>query len=166
MKYKLSLILTAVALTLSLTGCGTSKNIPMDFSSEGTASSSSQTTNPTQIPEENPEKADDLFEQSQSSGSVRDPFSGGCKLIPTVYEDGEAYEPVPGYENEQELVTIQYSETCSVQYAYADMQTGEISFQDATSENIKKQSYIIVYGEYDSNHVLQAEKIFIYRIED
>ena len=72
----------------------------------------------------------------------------------------------PGYENEQELVTIQYSETCSIQYAYADMQTGEISFQDATSENIKKQSYIIVYGEYDSNHVLQAENIFIYRIED
>ena len=77
MKYKLSLILTAVALTLSLPGCGTSKNKPMDFLSEGTASSSSQTTTPTQIPEENPEKADDLFEQSQSSGTVRDLFSGG-----------------------------------------------------------------------------------------
>ena len=67
MKYKLSLILTAVALTLSLTGCGTSKNKPMDFLSEGTASSSSQTTTPTQIPEENPEKADDFLYRDSTS---------------------------------------------------------------------------------------------------
>lgn len=90
----------------------------MDFLSEGTAPSSSQATAPTQILEENPEKEDDLFEQSQSSGTVRELFSGGCKLIPTAYEDGEAYEPAPGYENEQELVTVQYSENCIIQYAY------------------------------------------------
>ncbi len=141
----------------------------------------------------NPKSGEELFAISKVSGSVIDFFDSGCKIMPTHFEEEIAYEAAPGCEDEEDSITISYDNNCVFQIAYANVQTGVIKYEAAKEEDIKKQTRLIVCGDYrnaqDSNkdtnkdtnknnsidndngnndnknteNILYAKRVFIYR---
>ena len=92
-------------------------------------------------------------------------------LMSVLFEDMRSHEegdvaamPAPGYEDNWEQVSVVYDSGCTFQYAYSNPQTGEIRYETATADDVKKQTTVIICGEYDSDNVLHADRIFLYRL--
>lgn len=112
---------------------------------------------------ENPATGDGLFEISKETGTVVEFSDSGCSITPTHYDGNVAYEAAPGHEDQTDLTTVSYSEDCIFQIAYVNMQTGKATYENATVDDVKKQTRIVVCGEYDDSNILNATHIFIYR---
>ncbi len=112
---------------------------------------------------ENPANGDELFEISTLHGTVTEFSWKGCTLTPTYSDDNVASEAAPGYENQEELIRIVYGEDCVFQTAYVNIQNGTVYYEMADSSAVKKQTRLLICGEYDSDNVLHASRIFIYR---
>lgn len=166
----ISILLAAVILA-ACTGCG--KNPPDSITVNPPAATQSATqeqSNPAVAPAtesaasaSNPGSGGELFIISKASGTVLEFTDTGCTLTLTVTDGDVAYQAAPGYEDQMEFVNISYSDGCTFQIAYINSQTGAVTYEDASVENVKQQSNLIVCGDYDSNGVLNADRIFIYR---
>ena len=177
MKHKMILFFLMMMLLVTCAGCG-SRSKPEAFQPEQSQPEQSQ---PEQQPEQqqpetqngetdknssedvNPANGEELFTISKAQGSVTDFFDGGCKITPTQYDGDVAYEAAPGYENEDDCITISYNGDCVFQIAYVNIQTGTATYETANAEDIKKQTSLIICGDYDNDNVLHATRIFIYR---
>lgn len=111
----------------------------------------------------NPTNGEDLFKISKLRGTVTDFCDNRCTITPTVEEGEVAYEAAPGYDAQQEHITISYADGCTFQIAYVNIQTGEVTYDTASLSDIKKQTNLVICGEYDSDNILHATHIFIYR---
>ena len=116
------------------------------------------------VPPGNPASGDELFTVSKLNGSVSAFTEDGCTVAPTHEEGDVAAMPAPGYEDNWEQVSVVYDSGCTFQYAYANPQTGEVRYETATVGDVKKQTTLIICGEYDSDNVLHADRIFLYRL--
>lgn len=171
MKHKNILLLAIMVLVLTCVGCG-----------QQAQQDNSDTVPPTQaensIPDEqrkedefpgvgtdeNPSDADKLFEISKLNGTVTEFSDDGCKLSPTIESgDNLAYQAAPGYEDT--FVSVIYNSDCIFQIAHIDFQTAAATYEPATVKDVKKQTSLIICGEYDEDDVLHASHVFIYRIE-
>lgn len=166
----ISILLTAVILA-ACTGCSKDPSDSITVNPPAATQSATQdqpTSDVTPVTEHaasasNPASGDDLFAISKVSGTVLDFTDTGCTLTPTVTDGDIAYQAAPGYEDQVDSTSISYSDGCTFQIAYINSQTGAVTYEDASVENVKKQSNLIVCGDYDSNGVLNADRIFIYR---
>lgn len=112
----------------------------------------------------NPASGDELFAISKLNGTVSTFTEDGCTVAP-IHEEGDvAAMPAPGYEDNWEQVSVVYDSGCTFQYAYANPQTGEIRYEAASVGDVKKQTTLIICGEYDSDNVLHADQVFFYRL--
>ncbi len=157
MKHKNILLLAIMVLVLTCVGCG--QQSPKD---------NSDTVPPTQaensIPDENPSDGNKLFEISNLEGTVTEFSEDGCKLSPAIESgDHTLTSAAPGYEDK--IVSVSYNSDCTFQVAHLDYQTSAATYEPATVEDVKKQTSLIICGEYDENDVLHASRVFIYRIE-
>ncbi len=157
MKHKNILLLAIMVLVLTCVGCG--QQSPKD---------NSDTVPPTQaensIPDENPSDGNKLFEISNLEGTVTEFSEDGCKLSPSIESgDHTLTSAAPGYEDK--IVSVSYNSDCTFQVAHLDYQTSAATYEPATVEDVKKQTSLIICGEYDENDVLHASRVFIYRIE-
>lgn len=175
MKHKIILLLIAMILVMSCVGC-VNHSPSGDYSQKPPAEVNNELPNEQgqneNVPgnniagdteDVNPANGEELFEISDLSGTVTEFFDDGCKISPTIYEDDIAYEAAPGYEDQQEQVFITYGEECIFQIAYVNIQTGKTTYDTASVNDIKKQTRLIICGEYDSDNVLHADRVFIYR---
>ena len=112
----------------------------------------------------NPASGDELFAISKLNGTVSAFTEDGCTVAPTHEEGDVAAMPAPGYEDNWEQVSVSYDSGCTFQYAYSNPQTGEVRYETATVGDVKKQTTLIICGEYDSDNVLHADRIFLYRL--
>ncbi len=171
MKHKNILLLATMVLVLTCVGCG-----------QQAQKGNSDTVSPTQaensIPDEqkkeeelpsvgtdeNPADADKLFEISNLEGTVTEFSDDGCKLSPTKYSgDNVSYQAAPGYEDT--FVSVVYNSDCTFQIANLSLQTSAATYEPANVEDVKKQTSLILCGEYDENEVFHASRVFIYRME-
>lgn len=119
---------------------------------------------PTVGTDENPADADKLFEISNLSGTVTEFSEDGCTLSPTIDSgDNVSYQAAPGYEDT--FVSVVYNSDCTFQIAYVNIQTAAATYEPAAVENVKKQTDLILCGEYDEKDVFHASHVYIYRSE-
>ncbi len=191
MKHKKILLFAILALVLTCTGCGqrTQKNtsLPVLSASVGNPASNEQgkngisgsassiqpgnTDNQTNADEpsgaaadENPSNADRLFEISNLRGTVTEFSEIGCKLSPTIdIGDNVSTQAAPGYEDT--FVSVVYNPDCTFQIAHSNIQTTTVTYEPAAVQDVKKQTNLILCGEYDNNDVLHASRVFIYRMD-
>lgn len=169
MKHKNFLLLATMVLALMCAGCG--QQAQKDNSAAVPSTQAENTDEQKKDDEsagigtdENPSDADKLFEISNLSGTVTEFSNDGCKLSPTKNSgDNVSYQAAPGYEDE--IVSIGYNSDCIFQIAHIDFHTAAATYEPATVEDVKKQTSLIICGEYDENGVLHASRIFIYRTE-
>lgn len=112
----------------------------------------------------NPASGDELFAISKLNGTVSAFTEDGCTVAPTHEEGDVAAMPAPGYEDNWEQVSVVYDSDCTFQYAYSNPRTGEVRYETATVGDVKKQTTLIICGEYDSDNVLHADQVFLYRL--
>ena len=116
----------------------------------------------------NPVDADLLLERADLVGSVAE-FSGdGCSLIPVHSEEAEdggglAWSAAEGYEEDTEKIKVSYGLDCTFQIAEVDILTAGASYRAASVEDVKKQTELVLYGTYEKDGSLTAERVYIYR---
>jgi len=147
MKRNLLFLLITLSLFISCTGCGSGVSHPAD------------SLNAT------PQNGEALFEICKLNGTVTEFSDRGCVLTPVISDDSVACQAAPDHEDQQDQVTVSYNDGCSFQIAHANLQTGEITYEDASVADIKKQTELLISGEYDTNDTLLADRVFIYRAE-
>ena len=168
MKHKIILFLAAMLLAATCVGCGNqphNDDILLDHQEQDTNLPSVKVpeTNPSVENVENPATGDGLFEISKANGTVVEFSDTGCKITPTHYDGNVAYEAAPGYEDQDESISVLYSQDCVFQIAYVNIQTGEVTYENATLGDVKKQTRIVISGEYDDSNVIHATHVFVYR---
>lgn len=172
--------------TLALTGCerkeSQSSNTSNTSSTNNTSSKENQNiTSPTLPANESntaptandavndaaSTDANALFEDSAIQGRVVEFSENGCIISPVISEeDGQSSKiAAPGNENSDTNVNIQYQENCVFQIAVINTATGKADIRDTSISEIKKQTNLIIYGEFQDTHNLTASKVFISRYE-
>ena len=168
MKHKAFLLFVTMVLVLACAGCGqqTPKE-SSDLNPPAPMQSNVQTDEndvPDSISIENPSDANKLFEISSLSGTVYEFTETGCTVSPTKEGgEGEAIQDAPGYEDT--FVSVVYDSDCTFWIAHVDIKTATVTYESATAEDVKKQTSLILCGEYGENDVLHASRVFIHRIE-
>lgn len=151
--------LLSVLCVLSLTACGKGADLPGKSAPAEAAppNSSSAGAAPAANASQTPEP--------QIQGSVVSFSDGFCVITPMqTGEDGRlAYEAAPGHEDSETNITIHYQEGCTVQIAEIDVASGKRDLLDAEIADIKKQTSLIVYGEWVDEHNLNATALYIAR---
>ncbi len=161
MKHKMILLFVIMILVLACVGCGqqTQEESPNQSSTAPLPANGQDTGT-----DENPSDANKLFEISNLSGTVYEFTETGCTVSPTKEGgEGEAIQDAPGYEDT--FVSVVYDSDCTFWIAHVDIQTATAAYETATVENVKKQTSLIICGDYDENDVLHANRVFIHRIE-
>ena len=168
MKHKNMLLLAILVLTLTCGGCGQQARkeppvmVPPTLTDDPIPKK--EDTFPTVGTDENPSDADRLFESSDLQGDVTDFSEDGCTLSPTIeIGDNIAYQADPGYEDT--FVSVLYHSDCVFQIAYVNHQTATVTYEPAAVEDVKKQTSLILRGEYDEKDVFHASRVYIYRSE-
>ena len=109
---------------------------------------------------------ENLIRSSALQGSVVEFSDSGCIVAPVTNEDeNTAAVAAPGNENEETNVNISYKTDCIFQKADINITTGKAGINDASISDIKKQTSLLIYGDFEDTHHLTAEKIVIVRYE-
>ena len=168
MKHRMLFTLITVLLLLFCSGCGnkpldnnTSPNPSAQISGGSTEESKENKEN---LAVNNPETFKELSEICKLNGSVIEFSDSGCTISPTIQEDGLAYEAAPGNESQVKQVIVTYDESCTFQIVQVSLSTGAMAYEDAAIDDVKKQTGLFVAGEYDSESILHAEQVYIYRM--
>ena len=163
MKHKMILLFATMILVLACAGCGQAAGD--NESQPGTGGDPTYGNDGFQTEDdENPSDSNKLFEISKLSGTVYEFTETGCTISPTKEGgEGEAIQDAPGYEDT--FVSVVYDSDCTFWIAHVDIQTATATYETAAVENVKKQTSLIICGEYDENDVLHASRVFIYRME-
>lgn len=112
--------------------------------------------------------AEEFDVQADLEGSVYEFTKAGFSLSPAEsYEDGEGLvmeQAAPGAEDTSNLVTITYADSCTFQIVVMDAASlKQVSREDTTSESIKKQTQVRVYGNCQDTTHWTADRIVIVR---
>lgn len=109
------------------------------------------------------EDADALLESADLSGNVVTVSDDGFVLSPqTESEDGTVTMTVAdAAEADSSNVSVAYQENCQFQTARIDTGTGTASCTDASAGDLKSQSSVIVFGEYQESGEFLAERVVV-----
>lgn len=108
-------------------------------------------------------EADSLYESADLTGRVVNFFDSGCTITPDIEgDDGKTVMgAAPGYESEETNISISYQENCEVWIATIQISSGVAKMERASVLDIKKQSSVIVYGSFEDECHIAAERIII-----
>lgn len=171
MKIKKLLIgLVTVLCVLSLAACSIGGNDTNNKTDTQNPSSSAQGNN--SLPEDPTDfnDANTLLSLASIKGSVVDFSNDSCKISPTIYTDdgnggGLAIGDAPGYENSDEFVTVHYNSDCIFKIAHMSLATGTVTYEDIDISDIKKQTSLIIYGDWSNKNNINATAVFIARFK-
>lgn len=153
---------------LALSGCGVSedggsKNTDNNTTNDSTVNNSKD-NGTLNVPDNT--DGDNLIRSSALQGSVVEFSDSGCTVSPVTNEDEHtAVVAAPGNENDETNVNISYKTDCIFQKANINITTGKASISDASVSDIKKQTSLLIYGDFEDTQNLTAIKIIIVRYE-
>ena len=143
----------------ALAGCGKqATDVPQTPAQTTNENSSSDTAGNT----------DEMLDSATLSGSVLDFTDNSCSVSPDELIDNGAgmKSSADGYENEDTSVTVNYNSDCTFVIATLNGETNSITnTTDGSASDVKKQSQIFVYGDYEDTYTLNADKVIIARYE-
>lgn len=162
MKHKKCLLFVTVLLAFACAGCGQqTQNERQSKTGENAVNENKELQPGTG---ENPSDANKLFQICSLSGTVTAFTENGCTISPTKEGgEGEAIQDAPGYEDT--FVSVVYDPGCTFWIAHVDIQTATAAYETAAAEDVKKQTSLIICGDYDENDILHASRVFIHRFE-
>lgn len=170
MKHKNNLGKIAVVLCiLSLAGCGTSENTTNETNVHNTDNTNTTAEESKKSMSGNPadsNDADSLLIFASANGTVTSFSDDSCTISPVRYSgDNIAYTDAPGNENPDSIVTIHYQSDCVFKIAKISIVTGTVTYSDADISDIKKQTSLIIYGDWSNEKNIDATRVFIARYE-
>ena len=151
MKKKICIVLCLGCIgTVSVVGCS-NKN----FDSKVTGDNQTTTENVSDI----------LNDQEKKEGGYVLEFSDtGCNISIGTQTDDAEMVPAPGaVAEEMNQVKIVYGENTYFQISHSTM-TG-ITLEDCRKEEVKKQSMLYLYGDYQEDGTFLAKRVIIDRFE-
>lgn len=171
-KVKIFIGVVSALCALSLAGCSThGSNITHNTSEVPNTSGEKQPVienndGSTDTSAENND-ANSLIKFSAIQGDVIQFSHESCTITPVENSaDGNvAVIDAPGNENSDNNVTIHYQNDCVFQIAKISISSGTATFSEADISDIKKQTSLIIYGDWSDKHNLNATKVFIARYE-
>lgn len=172
MKNKKFLIgLVSALCVLSLVACGTGGN----DTSNRTDTQNPIQQNPTvvqgndSLPKDSNDSNDSnsLHALASIKGTVIEFSNDSCLITPTrESEDGKlSIEDAPGHENLDAAVTVHYQSGCIFKIANINIKTGIVNYSDADISDIKKQTGLIIYGDWSNKNNINATAVYIARYE-
>lgn len=171
--------LLVVICVLSMTGCAASENDDSKNTNNNTANiSDSQKPDSTgSNPKNNDEKnetegadtlddtdGDNLIRSSNLQGSVTEFSDNGCKINPIINNE-DKNEAVMVVDNTENNIAISYESDCVFQEAIINQRTGKARISDASVSDVKEQTSLLIYGNFEDTYHLTAEKIIIVDFE-
>lgn len=104
-----------------------------------------------------------LIEMASLYGDVIDFSNTGCTLNPQISEDGgqSAKIAASGNRDTSTNVTIQYQENCIFQLVTISTASGKAEVTNATMNDIKKQTKLLIFGEFQDKSNIIATKVMI-----
>ena len=147
MKIKKLLIgLATVLCVLSLAACSIGGNDTNNKTDTQNPSSSAQGNN--SLPEDPTDinDANTLLSLASIKGSVVDFSDDSCKISPTI-------------------VTVHYNSDCIFKIAHMSLATGTVTYEDIDISGIKKQTSLIIYGDWSNKNNINATAVFIARFK-
>ena len=174
-KTKILIGVVAVLCVISLAGCGVGGGIMNDTKDNPNTNgdktpvienNDSLTENPTENND-----ANSLISHSSIQGSVIKFSDDSCTITPVEYAEGKdgegdvAIVDAPGNENSDTTVTVHYGSDCEFQIERISTTTGKATFSDADISDIKKQTSLIIYGEWSNKNNINATRVIIARYE-
>lgn len=179
MKKAKILIGVTLALVLIFSGCG--GGIPEKSSAGGEPSSAAKDGGSAGLDENNRAGSDGKEENgtdngesfsidgSTVQGSVLEFSEDGCTITPVEAqvsgEGQEAIQAAPGEEDPEKNVLIHYQEGCLFQVVKINVAAGTTDFSDASVSDVKKQTSLIIFGEWTDSRSVKASRVYITRYE-
>lgn len=167
MKIKKILIgLVSALCVLSLVACGTGGNDTDNRTDTRNPTVSQGNDSLTKNPTDGND-ANSLLALASIKGSVIEFSNDGCSITPTQEsEDGKlAIEDAPGHANSDTAVTVNYQSGCVFKIANINTKTGSVNYSDADISDIKKQTSLIIYGDWSNKNNINATAVYIARYE-
>lgn len=161
-KAKIPIGIVTALCAVSLAGCETNHIPKKENYSTKENSILSESTN-----ESTDESTDEGTDSQEVYGHVVEFAEDGCTISPleTSADGNEAFAAAPGFEDPEKNINIHYQEGCIFQAVKINALTGAKKFSDAEISDIKKQTSLIIYGEWADTHSLKAEKVYIAHYE-
>lgn len=152
---------------LTLTGCGGGNTMDNGMGTQENSWNSPTTIINNHSGDTGSNDANELINLSTMEGSVIDFSKSGCSVNQTTFEeDGKvAVGAAPGNEHAGTTVNIQYDPNCVFQIAVINRITEKAAISEASIYDIKKQSNLIIYGDFQDKHNLTATRVIITRYE-
>lgn len=158
MKKKICIVLCLGCIgTLSIVGCSNKK-----FDSKVTGDNQISSSNADD--KENSADDSEVLANADLCGSVLEFSDTGCNISIGTQTDDAEMVPAPGaVVEEMNQVKIVYGENTYFQISHSTM-TG-ITLEDCRKEEVKKQSILYLYGDYQEDGTFLAKRVIIDRFE-
>ena len=113
--------------------------------------------------------ANSLLELASVNGSVVNFKKDSCTITPVKYsgsnDNGLAVMDAPGNEDPDTVVTVHYNSDCIFKIVTIRIATGVATYSDADISDIKKQTSLIIYGDWRQKNNINASAVYIARYE-
>lgn len=171
MKRNFALMLALVLVCSLIAGCGKKEPEPLpEFTTVVTEAETVPTEPRESLPQVQPDPGADpsgylrAFENFMAM--VDSSTETGCVVIPDLkyIKDGQycggSREPDLCDETIQR-VTIEYNPGCVFQLADVSVWTGNCTYKNATAADVQHNVHVVVFGEYDSDGILHADRVYV-----
>lgn len=173
MRYsKLAKGILVMSCTVLLAGCGASEeeqDITMENQSavQNETEQKNKTGNVIDTSNTNLSNIEELLNSALLNGTVSGFQSGSFQVVPIETEDNgqTAKIAAPGTENNMLSITVNYGKDCVFQIANINDLTGEVSFEEGSADEVKKETQVAVYGEKQDSGEIFATEIMITRYQ-
>lgn len=117
----------------------------------------------------NPADSEAVYEGCATNGHVTEFDADGCTISVALIEDLQGGVSVmtgasPGHEDQFPTAQIRYAPDCVFTRVLASLSTGEIQCESVCREDVKKQTYLVVHGQTDSDGTVIANVVYLYRV--
>lgn len=163
---KMTIVFLAGILAVSLSACGFSASNRDAETEKREPEISSENQTEAESDQYSSGETNEFDQTADLEGSVYEFWEDGFSLsVAETQTDGEGsvmVEAAPGSEDIDNLVTITYADDCSFSIVVIDMESlTEVSNEETTSESVKKQTNVRIYGSCQDTYHWTADKIVI-----
>lgn len=154
----------AVGLCIcALTGCGASPDEKPDTPNPIVNSN----TNEENANGSSENKGNDILDSANLIGSVLEFTDNGCLVNQAKDIEGGAGIKIeaPGMEKKENAVSVTYNPDCEFVIAIVNAQSGVRNVTTGSISDVKKQSNVYLYGEFEDTLHFNATKVVIARWE-